>query len=131
MIFLKLKLHFSLFGVGLGWFLEGFWEGLGKVWLSFLKVSEGLGRLGRVWEGFGKIFYNTSLEFPRHGPPCGSGRKKLKFEEGGRPDGHPFQTQFDVGLHSTSHENIFDKLANVNMKCAKQAKMSMITKGCW
>ena len=53
-IFLKLKLYFSLFGVDLGWFLEGFWEGLGKVWLSFLKVSEGLGRLGeslgRFWK---------------------------------------------------------------------------------
>ena len=64
MIFLQLNLNFSSFGVGVGWFWGGFWEGLGKVGAGFVKVLGGFGgswredgfRLdfGGVWTGSGE-----------------------------------------------------------------------------
>ena len=110
MIFLKLKLRFSLFGVGLGWFLGEFGEGLEKVWAGFVKVLGGLGgswgEHGEVLEGFSTMHRLSSFDMA---PAAALVAKKWKIEEGGRPDRRPFQTRFVIGLHSSSHENTFWK----------------------
>ena len=56
-IFLKLRLNFSSFGVGLGWVLGGFWERLEQVWAGFVKV---LGGLEGSWEEFGEVLEGFS-----------------------------------------------------------------------
>ena len=110
MIFWKLKLKFSSFGVGSGWFLGGFWEGLEKVWDGFAKVLGGLGgswgEYGEVLGGFATMHRLSLLDMAS---AAASVANNWKFKEGGRPDGRRFQTRFDIGLHSSSRENTFWK----------------------
>ena len=79
--FLKLN---SSFGVGLGWLLGEFGEGLAKVGAGIVKVSEGLGanweEHGQLLEGFLKMHPLTSLDMV---PPAALVAKNWKFEGGG------------------------------------------------